>query len=156
MFAVKHILVPTDFSETSESALAAALEIARMFHARLTLLHVWSVPNMGYAEGLNWPLAEMEKAAQAALDEVQARACTMHVETDSVLLIGAESERIVELVKARGIDLVVMGTHGRRGLPRVFLGSVAEKVVRLSPVPVLTIRGPLKAETAETAGKSAS
>ncbi len=152
MFAVKHILVPTDCSETSESALAAAVEIARMFHAQLTLLHVWSVPNMGYAEGLNWPLAKMEKAAGAALGEVQVRARTMHVETDSVLQIGAESERIVELVEARGIDLVVMGTHGRRGLSRVFLGSVAEKVVRLSPAPVSTIRGSLKAEnTAKSA-----
>ena len=143
MFAIKHILVPTDFSETSELALAAALELARTFRARLTLLHVWSVPNMGYAEGLNWPLGEMEKAAQVALDAAQARTRTMHAETDSVLQIGTEWERIIEVTKARGIDLVVMGTHGRRGVARVLLGSVAERVVRLSPVPVLTIRGPL-------------
>ncbi len=149
MFAVTHILVPTDFSETSEHALDAAVQIAQTFRARLTLLHVWSVPNMGYAEGLNWPLAEMEKAARAALDDVQARTRTMHVETDSVLGIGAEWEQILALVEARNIDLVVMGTHGRRGLSRVFLGSVAERVVRLSPVPVLTIQGPLKAEKAE-------
>ena len=81
------------------------------------VLHVWSVPNMSYAEGSHWPLVEMEKAAQAALDDVQARTRTMHVETDS--------------------------------MSRVFLGSVAERVVRLSPVPVSTIRGPLKAEKAE-------
>ena len=146
MFAVKHILVPTDFSDTSEGALAAAVEIARTYHARLTLLHVWSIPNTGYAEGLNWPLDGMEKAARNALDEVEARTRKLHVETDSVLQMGAESQRILELVKARSIDLVVIGTHGRRGLSRVFLGSVAEKVVRLSPVPVLTIRGPLNAE----------
>lgn len=154
MFAVKHILVPTDFSETSERALDAAVEIARTFRARLTLLHVWSVPNMGYAEGLNWPLAEMEEAARAALDDVQARTRTMHVETDSVLGIGAEWEKILELVKARNIDLVVMGTHGRRGLSRVLLGSVTERVVRLSPVPVLTIRGPLQAEKEEKSTSS--
>lgn len=146
MFAVKHILVPTDFSDTSEGALAAAVELARTFHARITLLHVWSVPNIGYAEGLSWPLEGMEKAARIALDEVEARTRALHVDTDSILQIGAEWERILELVKARNIDLVVMGTHGRRGLSRVFLGSVAERVVRLSPVPVLTIRGPLKAE----------
>ena len=144
MFAIKHILAPTDFSETSELALAAAVELARTFRARLTLLHVWSVPNMGYAEGLNWPLGAMEQAAQVALDEVQARARTMHVETDSALQIGAEWERIIEMTQARGIDLVVMGTHGRRGVARILLGSVAERVVRLSPVPVLTIRGPLQ------------
>ncbi len=110
---------------------------------------MWSVPNTGYAEGLTWPLDGMEKAARTALDEVEARTRKRHAETDSVLQIGAEWERILELVKARNIDLVVMGTHGRRGLSRVFLGSVAERVVRLSPVPVLTIRGPLEAEKAE-------
>ncbi len=154
MFAVKHILVPTDLSDTSEGALAAAIEIARAYHARLTLLHVWSVPNTGYAELLNWPLEGMEEAARKALDEVEARTRKLHVETDSVLQMGAESEQILELVKARSIDLVVMGTHGRRGLSRVFLGSVAEKVVRLSPVPVLTIRGPLDGE--KNAEKSVS
>ena len=146
MFAIRHILVPTDFSETCELALAAAVELARTFRAHLTLLHVWSVPNMGYAEGLNWPLGAMEKAAQVALEEEQARTRTMHVETDSVLQIGAAWEQIIEVTNARGIDLVVMGTHGRRGVARVLLGSVAERVVRLSPVPVLTIRGPLQIE----------
>ena len=146
MFAITHILVPTDFSETSELALAAAVELARTFRARLTLLHVWSVPNMGYAEGLTWPLGAMEEAAQVALEEVQARTRTMAVETDSIIKSGAEWEQIIDVTKARGIDLVVMGTHGRRGVARVLLGSVAERVVRLSPVPVLTIRGPLKIE----------
>jgi len=65
MFAIKHILVPTDFSETSELALAAAVELARTFRARLTLLHVWAVLNMGYAEGLSWPLGAMENAASS-------------------------------------------------------------------------------------------
>ena len=58
-------------------------------------------------------------------------------------MVGVEWEQILEVVKARNADLIVMGTHGRRGLSRLFLGSVAEKVVRISPVPVLTIRGPL-------------
>ena len=146
MFAIKHILVPTDFSDTSEHALVAAIELARMFQARLTLLHVWSVPNMGYAEGLTWPLDDMARAARSALDEVQARTIKIHAATDSVLQIGSEWGQILETAKGHNVDLVVMGTHGRHGLSRVFLGSVAERVVRLSPVPVLTIRDPLEAK----------
>lgn len=143
MFAIKHILVPTDFSEPSERAVATAVELARTFEARLTLLHVWSIPNTGYAEALTWPIDEMEKAARKALDELQARTRKAHAGTDSVLMVGVEWEQIIEVVKARNADLIVMGTHGRRGLSRLLLGSVAEKVVRISPVPVLTIRGPL-------------
>jgi len=138
----KNILVPTDFSEPSEVALSTAIELARAFQARLTLAHVWSVPNMGYAEALTWPIDEMQKAARMALDELHTRVSALLPGTDAVLKVGAEWQQILDVVKEEGIDLVVMGTHGRRGLPRLILGSVAEKVVRLSPVPVLTVRGP--------------
>ena len=84
----------------------------------------------------------MEKAARTALDEVQARVSKLLPGTQSLLKVGPEWERILDAVKEANVDLIVMGTQGRRGLPRLILGSVAEKVVRLSPVPVLTVHGP--------------
>jgi nucleotide-binding universal stress UspA family protein len=142
MIAFKHILVPTDFSDPSERALSSAIELAKAFEARLTLLHVWRIPNAGYAEALAWPIEGMEKAARKALAEVRTRAAKIFPGVDSVVEEGAEWERIIDVAKRQNVDLIVMGTHGRRGLPRLILGSVAEKVVRLSPVPVLTVRGP--------------
>lgn len=138
----QHILVPTDFGDVAQHALDLAVELASSCGAKLTLLHVHSVPTPAYAEALSWPLDEIERAARAALDKALADTRARHANTDAVLEAGIAHDRIVELVKSRGVDLVVLGTHGRRGLPRVVLGSVAEKVVRLSPVPVLTVPAP--------------
>lgn len=146
MSTIKHILVPTDFSAASERSIAAALDVARAFDARVTLLHVWSLPSIGYAEGLAWPIDDLQQAAREALVDLQAKTAKIYPKTESVLLEGNEWKQILETVKKRGCDLVVMGTHGRRGLPRLLLGSVAEKVVRLSPVPVLTVGLPKEAE----------
>lgn len=142
MMAIKHVLVPTDFSDPSERALALAIQLARSFDARLTLMHVWTIPNTSYAEALTWPVDEMENAARKALDELQARTSKQYPIADAVLRVGSDWEQIISVAKERDVDLIVMGTHGRRGLPRLVLGSVAEKVVRLSPVPVLTVGSP--------------
>lgn len=139
MSTIKYILVPTDFSEASERAVTMAVELAERFDARLTLLHVWSVPNTGYAEALSWPIDAMERAAQKALDGAWDAAVKLHPKTDALLREGREWRQIIRVAQERGVDLVVMGTHGRRGLQRLVLGSVAEKVVRLSHVPVLTV-----------------
>lgn len=135
----RNILVPTDFGDASERAQVLALDLARRFDARVTLLHVWSVPSAAYSEGLGWPTDEIEAAAKRCLEDALARAVKVHPPTKSVLRMGVAWERILESVKQEGADLVVMGTHGRQGLQRLVLGSVAEKVVRLSPVPVLTV-----------------
>jgi nucleotide-binding universal stress UspA family protein len=145
MSSIKHILVPVDFSPASERSLDKALQLARAFDARVTLLHVWSLPAVGYAEGLAWPIDDLQQAAREALAEVYAKTVKLHPKTDSVLLEGNEWRQILETVNSRGCDLVVMGTHGRRGLPRLLLGSVAERVVRPSPVPVLTVGLPKEA-----------
>lgn len=139
MIAMKHILVPTDFSEPSDRALAAALELARAFKSKLTLLHIWSIPNTAYAEALTWPIDEMERAARASLDAAVERTRKLYEPTDGLLREGSEWKQILSVAEELGCDLVIMGTHGRRGLPRLVLGSVAEKVVRMSPVPVLTV-----------------
>lgn len=137
---IRHILAPTDFSAAAERALAMALELAGVFDARVTLLHVWSMPYTAYAEGLTWPLDEMERAARSALDRTLANAREVHPKVEALLREDGDWAQILEVANERDVDLIVMGTHGRRGLPHFVLGSVAEKVVRLSPVPVLTVK----------------
>jgi nucleotide-binding universal stress UspA family protein len=146
MTALKNILVPTDFGDQAERALELALELARHFEAQLTLLHVVSFPAMAYANDAYWPSEAFDRAleqvklrAQQRLDALCARVKARHPRTEAVLLSGHPSDRVVEVAALRKADLVVMGTHGRRGLPRMLLGSVAEKVVRLCPVPVLIV-----------------
>lgn len=141
MSAFKNILVPTDFGEASQRAEDLACELAARFGAKLTLMHVWTVPTPAYAEAITLPLDQIEGAAREALDEEVKRVRPKCTEVRSVLTPGVAWRAIVEAVQERGFDLVVIGTHGRRGVPRIFLGSVAEKVVRTSPVPVLTVHG---------------
>jgi nucleotide-binding universal stress UspA family protein len=136
---LKHILVPTDFGESSERAERLAADLATKFDAKVTLLHVWSVQMPSYAEGLTWPIDSIEAAARDALALAHDRLKEVHANTDSVLAAGVVWDQILETSRERDVDMIVMGTHGRRGIPRAFLGSVAEKVVRLSPVPVLTV-----------------
>lgn len=141
MTVFKHILVPTDLSDASGDALNTAVELAVTFGARLTLFHVWTMPTMGYAEGLAWPVDEMKEAAKRSLEELRAKVAEQVPATDAVVKSGLDWQRIVEAASDGDVDLIVMGTHGRHGLPRVLLGSVAERVVRMAPVPVLTVRG---------------
>jgi nucleotide-binding universal stress UspA family protein len=136
---LSRILVPTDFSAASERALEQAIVMARAFGARLMLLHVWSMPYTAYSEGLTWPVGDMKQAAQKALDEAHTKAKKLYPQTDAILRQGGEWLQIIEAAAEHDIDLIVMGTHGRRGLPHLFMGSVAERVVRMSPVPVMTI-----------------
>lgn len=144
-----HILVPTDFSEPSRRAVAVGADLARVFGARLTLLHVWSMLYSNYSEGLNWPVEEMERGAQKALDAAHAEAKALYPNTDAILRAGGDWEQVLEAIDEHGIDLVVMGTHGRHGLSRLLVGSVAEKVVRMSPVPVMTVGAEASPEEAK-------
>jgi nucleotide-binding universal stress UspA family protein len=139
MSTFERILVPTDFSPPSDHALEVAINLARKLGARLVLLHVWSMPYTAYSEGLNWPMDEMERAAKKELDDLHAETVKVYPATDAILRAGFEASAILEIIDIHAIDLVVMGTHGRRGLPRLLVGSVAERVVRLSPVPVMTV-----------------
>ncbi|MBK8937285.1 MAG: universal stress protein [Polyangiaceae bacterium] len=141
MHSFRKFLVPLDFGEPSKHALSLALELAAKFDATVTLFHVSSLPNAPYVEGLAWPILDFEQAARGALDEAVQDARTRYPKIDGVLAFGDTAHEVVEAVKKNEIDLVVMGTHGRRGVRRFLLGSVAEKVVRLSPVPVMTVAG---------------
>ncbi len=144
MTTFKHLLVPTDFSPSSSAAVALAIDMAIQFNAELTLLHVWELPVYPYME-LMLNAAEitsnLEKAAAECLHkrltEVQARL----PRAQSLLKMGQAWQEIVDAIKESKADLLVMGTHGRRGFEHAIMGSVAEKLVRLSSVPVLTVRG---------------
>jgi nucleotide-binding universal stress UspA family protein len=140
--AFRHIILATDFSEGAERAADAAIELAVQFDAKITVLHVYSIPMMSYSEGVAFPLAQLEEAAKEALNAALARLKLRWPKVDALLACGVPWQQIVAAVEERRADVVVLGTHGRRGLARALLGSVAEKVVRLSPVPVLVVPGP--------------
>lgn len=144
MATFRRILVPTDFGEPSEQALHIALEMARGSGAELVLLHTCEIPTYAYvgiasSVDLLSPLAEL---AGQKLDELLKSLRTEFPGARSMLKVGVPWEQILAAISEVGADLVVMGTHGRRGVAHALLGSVAEKIVRLSPVPVLTVRGP--------------
>lgn len=139
VFAPKHILVATDFEAASARAEDLAIEIAGKFGAKITLVHVWSVPMPIYAGALSWPADGLERAARAALEDAATKLKARYPKCGAMLAAGFPSDAILATAAEEGVDMIVLGTHGRRGVQRVFLGSVAERVLRRSPVPVLTV-----------------
>lgn len=140
----KVILAPTDLSETAEEAVDYACELARTLGAKLHLLHVIAVPVVGVPElGLamtSTMIDSMIKDNQTALDALAARKAAAADLAPTILRTGDARDVINQTAKEIGADLIVVGTHGRRGVTRVLLGSVAETVVRTAPCPVLTVR----------------
>jgi universal stress protein A len=139
-----HFLVPIDFSTYAEQALDYAIRLARTLKARLTVLHVIQpVPMAGVDMGVALPevyLRELEEAVQRNMEEALGRVTAAGLTAERVVLYGVPFQEIVEAAKARQVDLIVMGTHGRTGLMQVLLGSIAEEVVRLAPCSVLVVR----------------
>lgn len=143
MWLTKKILVATDFAASSQAAADVGLELAKKFQLPLVLVHTYLVP-LGVYSGV--PMAPTqdyallyEKAARESLEKERARLVGPSAEVISMLRPGVAWEEILAAAKELDAGLIVTGTHGRRGLPRAILGSVAEKVVRLSPIPVLTV-----------------
>jgi nucleotide-binding universal stress UspA family protein len=145
------ILVPTDFSDGAKTALDRALDLRQRFGATVTLLHIYELPTVytdvyvfsadligtierGARERMARTLEYAEKRARE-LDPTQA-----HPAIDGKVMAGAGAYSIVDVAKSGGYDLIVMGTHGRTGIRHLLIGSVAERVVRTAPCPVLTIR----------------
>lgn len=140
----KRILVPVDGSETSTKALVAALQLARESDGRVRAIH--ALDELTYLTGYEFSgevLAQARQQAQKVVDDALAIAQGSGVPADARLL-DATGRRLGELVadeaRAFEADLVVVGTHGRRGLGRALMGSGAEQVIRLAPVPVLAFR----------------
>lgn len=148
MISLKRILLPTDFSDSSKDTMSYACAFAEQFGSELHVLHVLQdLVTMVPEPGLAFPppgdyMQELKESAEKALAEIpDAEWCqgkTVVRETRQ----GPPFLEIVRYAKENDIDLIVMGTHGRSGLAHVLLGSVAEKVVRKAPCPVLTVRPP--------------
>jgi nucleotide-binding universal stress UspA family protein len=142
----KRILIATDGSELAERAVAAGLALARALNARVTAVTAtepWSAMVTG-EPALVFPIEDYEKTAaeNAAriLAGVSAAAKAAGVDCETVHVSDFPAEGIVETAKGRGCDLIVMASHGRRGLSKLLLGSQATRVLALSPVPVLVCR----------------
>jgi universal stress protein A len=143
------ILVPTDFSETADEALEYAKVLAGQLGASLHLMHVFSDPYAAaaYAPEVYGPVAA--SLPERALDE--ARRCLLaRLTADEeerfsgtrAIVSGLTAPQIVRYANDQAMDLIVMGTHGRRGVAHLLVGSVAEHVVRTATCPVLTVRSP--------------
>ena len=145
----RRVLHPTDFSKASTPAFARALAEARQNKSELLLLHVLSpvIPLAGAGEGYLAPSTyeQMSKSARAwaqkQMDRLLAKAKTARVRARGMLLEGVAHEQIARTAKRQRAGLIVMGTHGRTGMARFFLGSVAARVAATAPCPVLTVRG---------------
>ena len=139
-----HFLIPTDFSASAEQALDYAIRLARTLNARLTVLHVIQpVPMAGAGMGIVLPetyLQGVKEGVQGSIEEALARVTAAGLTAERIVLHGVPFQEIIETAKARQVDLIVMGTHGRTGLMYVLLGSVAEQVIRLAPCSVLVVR----------------
>ena len=142
----KKILVPTDFSETSDRALDYAIDLASRIGASVVVMHAYELPIVVFPYSTSIPTADVAAriatAAQSGLDAIVTARIARGVDLKKVLKQDAPWDAVNTVAKEVGADLVVCGTHGRKGLGHALLGSVAEKIVRTSDVPVLTIRGP--------------
>lgn len=136
-FKLEQVLVPVDFSDCSKKALQYAIPFARQFGASLTLLH--AVQHYPAAPEVVVLETESLEAAQAQLIEL-VRSIDPAIRSRTLVRSGTPHLEIVNAAKELGSDLIIISTHGHRGLAHMFLGSTAEKVVRHAPCPVLVVR----------------
>jgi len=141
--SIKKVLCPVDYSACSENAFKYAVHIARTESARLYLMHVIDIRSFGHESPLDFDAPKpgddvirriKEELVRKAADEVKG------VDIESIVVVGVPVKDILSVAKEKKVDLIVMGTHGRTGVPHVVIGSVAENVVRKAPCPVLAVR----------------
>lgn len=146
MIALKHVLVPTDFSETSDVALKYGKAFAAAFGATLHVVHVIEEPygQPWAVEAYGFSLAALQdewiKEAKGRMEKILTDEERASLKAVTTTVLGHPVMEILRYAKDNNIDLIVMGTHGRGPLGHVVMGSVAERLVRKSPCPVLTVR----------------
>jgi nucleotide-binding universal stress UspA family protein len=141
---IKNILFPSDFSEESSHALQYAVDMAKRYGARLYFIHVvhtiydtsWYIPT-----SIDEIYNDLEKSAQKELERYVEDLRGLN--TERKVLTGIPYEVIVKFAKDNKIDLIIIGSHGRKGIDRILFGSTAAQVVRYAPCPVLTVRLPM-------------
>ena len=142
---LQKILLPTDFSNYSAAATKYACELATKFNAELHLLHTLelhlaSTPNFGWGIDLPHYISESRASAEKSMAGVLDPKWSAGRTVIQAVLEGSPKVEIIQYARKQEIDLIVLSTHGRTGLPHVIMGSVAEIVVRTAPCPVLTVR----------------
>jgi nucleotide-binding universal stress UspA family protein len=150
MLPFKKILSPTDFSDPSYESLKAAAELAGHFSADLYLVHVIPpIPLSNFLSPETTPSLdislyqeELKKGSEKNLQEVIEQKLPKGLSVHPLVVLGHPVEEILRLAQDQKMDLIVIATHGRTGLPHFLFGSVAEKVVRLAPIPVLIVTAP--------------
>lgn len=146
---IKTILFPTDFSQGARAAMDYAVSLAQDYKAKLILLYViqdisiaeWYIPSSISAADL---VEDMQKSAEKEMEKWGAEAAAQVSVVDRLVTRGVPFVEIIATAKAKNADLIVIGTHGRTGIDHMLFGSTAEKVVRKSTCPVLTVRMPGK------------
>ncbi|NTU67497.1 MAG: universal stress protein [Chlorobiaceae bacterium] len=137
MIKIKKIICPVDFSELSRKAMQYANEFARLSDAKVFLVGVVeNDPTINYSHGLEKEGADEEQKLAALIDEEQMAG----IVADYAIYEGSAEECILDYAKRQEADVIIMGSHGRRGLKRMILGSVAEHVIRRAPCPVLIVK----------------
>lgn len=145
---IRRILFATDFSKASARALDEAVGLAKQNHAELLVVHVVE-PAGQYAGGEDFGGAELymkieeaaEQQAQRSMQKLMQKLQQARVKAESLLLKGVAYEQIVKAARSRKANMIVIGTHGRTGLSKLFMGSVAGRVVSLASCPVVVVRG---------------
>lgn len=148
MILLKNILVATDFGEASDAALTYGRDLARSYDATMHVLHVADNVLVRFADDTSIAVLpdlqdKVEEGARQRLHALVTEEDRTLLRAKSVVVTSlAPAETIVEYAKEHHIDLIIMGTHGRRAFEHLLMGSVAERVVRTAPCPVLTVRHP--------------
>jgi universal stress protein A len=139
---IETILVPTDFSEHAEKAYAEAIQFAKVFGARIDLLHVYDIPDLASAYEITFPdqlEAGIRKTALRKLEAWKEQATAEGIETSTHIEFGAPGRIIAQHASEAKIDLIVMGTRGLGAVKHMLLGSVADRTIRTSPCSVLIV-----------------
>ncbi|MFA5074448.1 MAG: universal stress protein [Nitrospirota bacterium] len=142
---IKTILFPTDFSNGARAAMDHAVSLAQNYHAKLILLHViqdiavseWYIPPSLSVSAIT---EDLEKNAQQEMEKWAADLSVNIKNMEKIVVRGVPFVEIIKTARDKNADLIVIGTHGRTGIDHMLFGSTAEKVVRKSPCPVLTVR----------------
>ncbi len=149
MQPIESILAATDFSPGAALAVEQAASLAHTLGAKLTLLHVYQIPNYFFPDGSAYiaPPEVLTELTASVADQLAAAAAQARSITGGEVAVrsleGAAADQIVRAAREGGFDLIVIGTHGRSGIKRLVLGSVAEQVVRHAECPVFTVREPV-------------
>lgn len=138
MLPAHHILVPVDLGDITQSQLAYAMALGAQLRARLTLLHVIHIPHFVQPDLAAYMDAITNRTRQAMDDHLQPLIAA-GIDAQAVLVHGIPWQEIVQTAKLKSVDLIILGKHARTGVQHALLGSVAEKIVRLAPCPVLVV-----------------